>query len=164
MRPLAADGARAMVQVAVAPTEALAIFTTDINLWWRRGPRFRNSPGDSGLICIEPGIGGRVYESWHDGAAATVVEIGRVLLWEPPTRLSFEWRNSNFSAGERTLVELDFELYGDGTRVTVQHSGWSLLRADHPARHCIDESGPRAQYSALPRTSSNRTMRSGESL
>ena len=134
-RPLAADGARAMVQVAVPPAVAFVKFTQEIDQWWRRGPRFRNAPGEGGLICIEAGIGGRVFESFSDRGADCVVELGRVLAWEPPRHLSFAWRNSNFAPGEQTLVEIDFEPSGSGTRVTVQHSGWNQLRADHPARH-----------------------------
>jgi len=32
-------------------------------------------------------------------------------------------------------VEVRFEPSGEGTMVTVRHSGWSSLPADHPARH-----------------------------
>ena len=32
-------------------------------------------------------------------------------------------------------VEIDFEPSGEGTRVTLRHSGWSGLRDDHPVRH-----------------------------
>jgi hypothetical protein len=35
------DQARASVGVAVPPEEAFDIFTREIDLWWRRGPRFR---------------------------------------------------------------------------------------------------------------------------
>ena len=138
-RPRRPDAARATVQVALPPPEAFAIFTTEIDLWWRRGPRFRNAPGDSGLICIEPRVGGRVFESYGHAGAETVVELGRVLVWRPPLELCFEWRNSNFAPEEKTLVEVDFEAAGTGTRVTVQHSGWGALRADHPARHGLDD-------------------------
>jgi uncharacterized protein YndB with AHSA1/START domain len=58
-----------------------------------------------------------------------VIEAGRVTLWEPPTRLVFDWRNLNFAPDEKTEVEVRFEAIGDGTRVTVEHRG------GHPARH-----------------------------
>jgi len=132
----AGDVATVTVTLAVAPADAFEIFTGEINLWWRRGPRFRNAVDESGIICIEPRLGGRVFESQsaQDGVE-TVIEIGRTTVWDPPGRLVFEWRNSNFSAGEKTEVEVRFQPSRSGTRVTVMHRGWSGIRPDHPARH-----------------------------
>ena len=125
------DQASATVSIAVAPAEAFAIFTEQIDAWWRRGPRFRNAPGDRGFIRIEPGVGGRVFESFDD----RVVEVGRATVWDPPRRLVFEWRASNFAPAEKTEVEVRFEPSASGTRVTVVHRGWAALRPDHPVRH-----------------------------
>jgi hypothetical protein len=134
MRP-AGDRARVTVMVAVPPPDAFRVFTEEIGLWWRRGPRFRSAPGDTGLIALEPGVGGRVFESYRVGSADHVVEIGRIRVWEPPRRLLFDWRVANFAPSERTEVEVLFEPARLGTRVTVTHSGWAAIRADHPARH-----------------------------
>jgi hypothetical protein len=41
----------------------------------------------------------------------------------------------NFAQGESTRVQVVFEPVTSGTLVTVRHSGWSTLRADHPVRH-----------------------------
>jgi hypothetical protein len=41
----------------------------------------------------------------------------------------------NFKAGEKTTVDVAFQLSGEGTLVTVRHGGWSALPADHPVRH-----------------------------
>jgi activator of HSP90 ATPase len=136
--PIAGDQATVTVTVAVEPDEAFLLFTRDINLWWRRGPRFRNTPGDAGIICVEPRLGGRVFESFDtDDAKGSerVVEIGRNKIWDPPNRLVFEWRLINFAANEKTEVEVLFKPSTSGTRVTVIHRGWSQLRGDHPARH-----------------------------
>ena len=62
-------------------------------------------------------------------------EVGRVTTWDPPARLVFEWRGINFKGDEVTFVEVVFRAQGDGTLVTVRHSGWSSLRDGHPARH-----------------------------
>jgi len=129
------DRARVTVGVAVAPHDAFRLFTEEIELWWRRGPRFRNAPGDSGLIALEPKLGGRVFESYSVGTQERVVEIGRIRVWDPPRRLLFDWRARNFAPAERTEVEVVFEPSASGTRVTVTHSGWAALRADHPVRH-----------------------------
>jgi uncharacterized protein YndB with AHSA1/START domain len=136
---LPGDQATVTVTVALNPEETFRVFTAEIDLWWRRGPRFRNIGGDRGIICIEPRAGGRVFESIGAdvGAGETVFEIGRIKIWEPPRRLLFDWRNSNFAAGEHTEVEVVFEPAKSGTRVTVVHRGWAQIRPDHPARHAL---------------------------
>ena len=40
--------------------------------------------------------------------------------------------------GQATRVEVRFEADGDGSRVTVEHSGWDGLADDHPVRHGMD--------------------------
>lgn len=131
------DRARAMVGVAVAPEAAFRLFTEQMDLWWRRGRRFRIAPGDRGLMAMEPGVGGRVFESWHDEQGTERVhEIGRVQVWEPPRRLVFSWRGINFAAEEITEVEVLFARTESGhTQVSVEHRGWAALRPDHPVRH-----------------------------
>jgi uncharacterized protein YndB with AHSA1/START domain len=133
--PPPGDQATVTVTVAVDPAEAFEIFTQNIDQWWRRGPRFRNARGDRGFIRIEPGVGGRVFESFDTGSGERVIEIGRTQVWDPPKRLLFEWRNVNFAPAEHTEVEVQFQPSPSGTRVTVVHRGWSKLRLDHPVRH-----------------------------
>ena len=127
------DQARVVVSVAAPAALAFEVFTAEIDLWWRRGLQYRHFGGERALIAIEPREGGRVFETL--GEDGPVHEIGRVLDWQPPSRLRFEWRLSNFAPGERTEVEVQFEPEGAGTRVTVIHRGWDSIRADHPARH-----------------------------
>lgn len=80
-------------------------------------------------------MGGRLFETYDSPAGPRVAETGRVTLWEPPTRLVFEWQGVNFAPDERTEVEVAFEPSASGTLVTVTHRGWSRIRPDHPARH-----------------------------
>ncbi len=133
MTAAAGDRALVAVGVAVAPELAFEVFTREIDLWWRRGPRFRRYQGERAVIAIEPGVGGRVFEAADDATPAQ--EVGRVLAWQPPRLLRFEWRAANFGPHERTEVEVTFEPAGDGTLVTVTHRGWASLRGDHPVRH-----------------------------
>jgi uncharacterized protein YndB with AHSA1/START domain len=135
---VAGDRASVAVGLPVAPAEAFRLFTEEIDLWWRRGRRFRNAPGERGFVAIEPRVGGRLFESFASDAGETVVETGRVLAWEPPARLVFEWRAVNFAPHERTEVEVRFAPTSRGTLVTVEHRGWSGIRADHPVRHGQD--------------------------
>lgn len=134
------DQVRVSVGLAVPPQAAFRAFTEDVNLWWRRGRRFRNAPGDApggaGVVGIEPRLHGRVFESFDTEAGEQVVEMGRVLAWEPPRRLLLRWRAVNFAPGEHTEVEVLFEPQGEtGTRVTLVHRGWDAIRPDHPVRH-----------------------------
>jgi uncharacterized protein YndB with AHSA1/START domain len=72
-------------------------------------------------------------------AGTSVFEVGRVRVWEPPRRLAFTWRNGNYAAHEQTEVEVVFVPANAGTLVTVTHRGLSGLRADHPARHGLQD-------------------------
>ena len=128
------DRATVSVSVAVSQTDAFDIFTREIDLWWRRGPRFRfgREPGE---LTFEPSLGGRLFEAFSSESGTHVREVGRITVWEPPSRLVFNWRNVNFADDESTEVEVLFAPTDTGTLVTVQHRGWGALRAGHPARH-----------------------------
>jgi uncharacterized protein YndB with AHSA1/START domain len=132
---LGGDRARVSVAVAVPPSRAFEVFTADIDQWWRRGMKFRRSAAPSSLLCIEPKVGGRLFESFEAQGAQHVIEVGRVSVWEPPRQLKFTWRIANFAPHEQTEVDIQFEPTLSGTLVTVTHSGFAALRADHPARH-----------------------------
>ena len=106
--------------VQVPPADAFRIFTEEIDLWWRRGLKYRMGRKDS-VLQLEPKLGGRLFET---DAGKIVHETGRITLWV-----------SNFTADEKTEVEVRFEPSPSGTLVTVQHRGFSRLRPDHPVRH-----------------------------
>ena len=129
------DEVRAAVTVALSPVEAFELFTTEIDRWWRRGPKFRQAGIRAGFIHIEPRVQGRVFESIDDVQGARVFEIGRIAVWEPPNRLVFSWRNANFGPTEITEVEVRFRAARGGTIVEVTHRGWASVPIDHPARH-----------------------------
>jgi len=132
---MSADQARVTVAVRVPPARAFEIFTAEIDQWWRRGPKFRQAGLRSGLIHLEPRVGGRLFEEFAADGGRQVLEVGRVRIWDPPVKVAFSWRNANFAPEELTDVEVDFCATASGTRVTVTHRGWSRLRAEHPARH-----------------------------
>jgi uncharacterized protein YndB with AHSA1/START domain len=134
----AGDQARVSVSVAVAPAAAFLIFTEEIDQWWRRGSKYRVSGKGRGILHLESGVGGRLFEEIESAGGPRVVQTGRVTAWEPPGRLVFEWRAVNFAPTEATEVEVTFEPAPSGTLVTVTHRGWSRIRPDHPARHGAD--------------------------
>jgi uncharacterized protein YndB with AHSA1/START domain len=129
------DQARVSVSVAVPPHVAFDIFTNEIDRWWQRGPRFRQAGKRRGFIRLEPGVGGRLFESIDSEGGESVFVVGHVRVWEPPSRVMFTWGNSTFTADQWTEVEVSFSPTASGTMVTVTHTGWSVLPADHPARH-----------------------------
>jgi uncharacterized protein YndB with AHSA1/START domain len=132
---MSGDSARVSVTVAVPPPLAFEIFTDEIDRWWRRGIKFRQTGSRAGFLRIEPQVGGRLFESIDGDGGPQVFEVGRVRVWEPPRRLSFTWRSANYAANEQTEVDVEFTPAGAGTLVTVTHRGLSALRSDHPARH-----------------------------
>ena len=132
------DQVRVSVGVRVAPERAFRIFTEEIDRWWRRGRQYRMAKGGEGILCLEPRLGGRIFESFETRAGSHVVETGKVTLWDPPARLVFEWRAANFAPDEKTEVEVLFEATAEGTLVTLTHRGFSRIRPDHPVRHGQD--------------------------
>lgn len=139
--PVVGDRARASVLVKVPPDVAFRVFTEEIDQWWRRGLRYRVSGKGRGILHLEARVGGRLFETIESGSSKSgtrVIETGRVIECDPPRRLVVEWRNVNFSADEKTQVEIDFAESPSGTLVTVTHSGWAAIRPDHPARHGLD--------------------------
>jgi hypothetical protein len=129
------DTARVTVFVKVEPAVAFDVFTREIDLWWRRGPKFRHSGRHAGQLALEEGVGGRIFETYKVGSETRTLVVGEVMIWEPPSRLQFSWRNANFAPHERTEVEVQFSPWPGGTQVAVEHRGWSTLPPDHPARH-----------------------------
>jgi uncharacterized protein YndB with AHSA1/START domain len=134
------DQARVSVLVAVPPEVAFQVFTEEIDQWWRTGMKFRLGKHRS-VIRLEPGLGGRLFESFETPSGTRVHETGRVTAWDPPSYLVFEWRAANFAPNEKTEVEVSFEPSPSGTLVTVTHRGWSRIRSDHPVRHGEDVVG-----------------------
>jgi uncharacterized protein YndB with AHSA1/START domain len=131
------DQVRVTIAVAVPRDVAFEIFTNEIDRWWRKGPRFRQSGMSAGMIRLEAGVGGRLFESVESAGLERVFVVGHVRAWEPPSRLVFTWKNATFAANEDTEVEVTFAETASGTLVTVVHRGWAAIRADHPARHSM---------------------------
>jgi len=128
------DRAIVSISVRVSAPEAFRIFTEEIDQWWRHGRKYRLGRGRS-VLHLEPRLGGRLYESFGEGPRTRIYETGQVLVWEPPARFVLEWRAANVAPEEKTEVEVRFAPSGPSTLVTLEHRGWSNIRADHPARH-----------------------------
>jgi len=110
---MTARSATASVHVDVDPGTAFEAFTAEIDRWWVPGPINAWDFGRALTRRIEPGVGGRVLEVYDD---ASVLELGRVTVWEPGRRLAYR------SSVDETEVDVRFEADEGGTRVRVEHS------------------------------------------
>ena len=135
---IAGDRVSVTVTVAVPPARAFAAFTEEIDRWWRRGLAYRVAGRRPGMLVLEPRAGGRLFEQYDGptpGDGPRIHEAGTITVWDPPSRLAFDWRGANFQPGELTHVEIVFTPTEAGTRLDLVHSGFAALRPDHPVRH-----------------------------
>ena len=95
------------------PERAFALFTGEISRWWP--PQRRHTADPSSHITLA--AGGAFFERAADG---TIVDLGRVRVWEPPARLVLDFYPGTDPA-HPTEVEIAFSPEGDGTRVRVLH-------------------------------------------
>lgn len=118
------------LRVKATPERAFEVFTREIGAWWRPNVLFQFTPRSPGVLSFDGDQ--RLVETLPGGK---VFEIGRVIAWDPPKRLVFGWRQAAFAPDQQTEVEVTFELLGEETRVTVVHTGWDTVPAEHAARH-----------------------------
>jgi hypothetical protein len=109
-----------VLTVRWAPQAAFRRFTDGFGDWWPL--RTHSVGGRKALSCVLEGrVGGHIYELDADGSRH---EWGRVTLWDPPRQVDFTWHPSR-PADTAQVVSVRFDpLAGEGTRVTLTHSGW----------------------------------------
>lgn len=113
---------RQAITVAVPQAKAFSVFTADINRWWPREHHIGHA--ELAEAVLEPREGGRWYERGVDGSEC---EWGKVIAWDPPSRVVLAWQISGewaYDADLRTEVEVSFVSEGpDRTRVELEHRG-----------------------------------------
>jgi uncharacterized protein YndB with AHSA1/START domain len=113
---------RKTIRVQATLARAFEIFTAGMSRWWM--PTHSISPTKTPIaaVVIEPRVGGRWYERGTDGSEC---DWGRVLVWEPPTRLVLAWQIDaqwNFDPALLTEVEVRFDAQASGaTEVNLEH-------------------------------------------
>ena len=121
------------LRVPCGPVEAFDRFTGEIGQWWRPNGMFQFTEGRTGTLSFEPGQGGRLVETYDDGATFV---IGTVTTWQPPGALVLTWRHATFPPERVTELHVTFEATGPAqTRVTVEHYGWDTIPKGNAARH-----------------------------
>jgi len=110
---------RKSIFVEASQAHAFDVFTREVGQWWPKSHKI--GPVDVDRPIIEPREGGRWYELDVDG---TECEIGKVAVWDPPSRLILIWQltpDFKFDPNLVTEVEVLFTAEGDGTRVELEH-------------------------------------------
>ena len=102
---------------------AFAVWVRNPDRWWPKSKTVSRDSLDE--VVIEPVVGGRIYERNRDGDEH---DWGRVVVWEPPTRIGFTW-HLFFDPAEATDVSITFRPDGAITRVRLEQTGWDRLGA-----------------------------------
>jgi uncharacterized protein YndB with AHSA1/START domain len=127
------------LRVKASPERAFDAFVGEIGAWWRPNSFFAFTLRDPGVLSFEPGAGGmadgRLIETRESPSGPKVFEIGRIRVWDRPSRLVFGWRQATFEPDQDTEVTISFEQVDEETRVTVEHRGWEAIPATHVAKH-----------------------------
>ncbi len=121
------------VEVKATPAQAFALFANHMADWWPRGRTVGKSP--HAAIVVEPLLGGRWFERDAEG---NETQWGKVLAWEPPSRLLLAWQLNaqwTYDPDFVTEVELTFApLPSGGARVTLEHRDLERFGGDAEAR------------------------------
>ncbi len=72
------DAASVSVFVRTSPHEAFEVFTSEIDLWWRSGPKYRIAGKRRGQLFFEPELGGRLFETFEVSKWTTPCRVGPV--------------------------------------------------------------------------------------
>jgi uncharacterized protein YndB with AHSA1/START domain len=111
---------RKSVRVGAPPHRAFEVFTAGIGRWWPKTHHIGTSNLDRHII--EPKAGGRWFERGVDGVEC---EVGKVLVWEPPSRLVLGWQlTADWKFNPNLITEVEVRFIPDGTtatRVELEH-------------------------------------------
>lgn len=129
------------VVVPLAPSAAFDLFVSRMNDFWPRTHKI----GSSSMVeaVLEPNAGGRWYERGEDGGEC---DWGRVLVWEPPSRLTLNWQINadwKFDPDLTTEVDIRFLAVGENvTQVILEHGNMDRFGSQENAvRAAFDSPG-----------------------
>ena len=112
---------RKSIVVNVPQAHAFAVFTEKFGSWWPLESHHIGKPMAETAI-IEPRAGGRWFERGVDGAEC---DWGRVLAWEPPSRVLLSWEiSAAFQYDKSIQSEVEVKFLSEGpqtTRVMLEH-------------------------------------------
>jgi len=135
-----ANSVRKVITVQASPAVAWRVFTEKMSEWW---PLATHKIGKSKAAdaFIEPRVGGRWYERGEDG---TTCDWGRVLAWEPNTRLVLSWNiSADWQHDPQIKTEVEVRFVADGerrTRVELEHRQLDQYGSHHAQMRDIFDS------------------------
>jgi uncharacterized protein YndB with AHSA1/START domain len=133
------NSVRKVMNVEAPRPIAWRVFTAEMGTWW---PLAHYKIGKANAVdaVLEPRVGGRWYERGEDGSTC---DWGRVLVWEPPSRLMLTWdinANWQFDPTLNTEIEVRFIAEGDDrTRVELEHRRLDRFGPDRDRMRAIFE-------------------------
>ena len=111
---------RKSIVVQAPQARAFEVFTARFGSWWPKSHHIASV--EMAEAVIEPRLGGRWYEKEIDGSEC---DWGKVLAWEPPSRLALSWHfNSEFQFDRavESVVEVCFIAERENTtRIELEH-------------------------------------------
>ena len=117
---------RKTITVPLPPEAAFDLFTAGMWTWWP-GETHSLSAMDKKSrpkhVEIEPRLGGRILETMENGDKHPWATITR---WDPGAGFTLNWYVGRDEA-EATMVDVTFAADGDGTKLTLVHSGFEIL-------------------------------------
>jgi uncharacterized protein YndB with AHSA1/START domain len=132
---------RRTLTVKAGAERAFEVFTAGFGRWWPVSHSIGDTPFKT--VVLEPDVGGRWYEVGQDGAEC---DWGKVLVWEPPSRLVLAWQiDADFRYDPTLVTEVEVRFTPEGpkaTRVDFEHRLLERL-GDRAAalREAIDSPG-----------------------
>jgi uncharacterized protein YndB with AHSA1/START domain len=115
------NSVRKVIKVKAAQALAWQVFTEQIASWWPLAV-YKIGKTNAVDVIMEPRVGGRWYERGDDGSTC---DWGRVLVWEPVSRLVVSWDISadfQYDPELQTEIEVRFIAENSGlTRVELEH-------------------------------------------
>ncbi len=143
--------------VKTSRERAFRLFTAGMDRWWPREHHIGKSPMKT--IVVEPRVGGRWYTVSEDG---TELDIGKVLTWDPPTRLVLAWQiTADWAYDPAFVTEVEVGFIADGpraTRVSFEHRNLERYAAfAEGLRKQLDD--PKGWHGSLDRFASVAAMK-----
>jgi uncharacterized protein YndB with AHSA1/START domain len=157
-----ANTLRKVVNVKAPQEVAWRVFTEKMGSWWPLATHKIGKAKALGAV-IEPYVGGRWYERGDDGSTC---DWGRVLSWEPYSRLVLSWDISadwHYDPSLKTEVEVRFIADGENdTRVELEHRYLDHygVRRDEMRGIFHSEEGWGGLLASFARAASSQTSRS----
>jgi uncharacterized protein YndB with AHSA1/START domain len=113
---------RKSISVEASQEHAFKVWTEGLDSWWRRDHHIGEA--EMAEAVLEPREGGRVYERGVDGSEC---DWGRVLVFEPPSRLVVSWQINGdwkYDPDMSRASEYEVRFIAEGptsTRVEFEH-------------------------------------------